>query len=297
MEKNDRMGALYVFAGGALWGTIGVFVLLMDRLGSSAELTSFLRMAFAFLLLLAGTVWKYGWTAFRVDRKTLLACALLGLVCQGIYNIFYNKAVVDIGMTLAAVLLNLAPLCTMISSRILFGEVIRARKVLAMAICMAGCALTVTGGELSLGSVSLWGLLMAVGSGVTYGMTSVFGEMAGSRANAWVISTYSYLFAALFLLLFTNPFAAGLPSLEVSAVGFLYAAIPTAWAYLLYYKGVLLLTENSRVPVIASVETVVAALFGAFLFEETLGPVHILGIALVMASIGIMNGRANRDKG
>jgi drug/metabolite transporter, DME family len=291
MAGRDSEGALYVLAGGALWGTIGVFVLVMDRMGSTAELTGFLRMAFAFVILLIGTVWQFGWQSFRVDRRTLLACALLGLICQGIYNVFYNKAIVEIGITLSAVLLNLAPLCTMISSRILFGEVIRMRKVAAMTLCMAGCALTVTGGELSLSGVSLFGLLMAAGSGVTYGMTSVFGEMAGNRANVWVISTYSYLFAAVFLAVFTDPFSGGLPSLSISVVGFLYALIPTAWAYLLYYKGVQKITENSRVPVIASVETVVAALLGVFLFGEALGAVHILGIAMVMGSIGLMNGK------
>ena len=286
---SERKGALYVFAGGALWGTIGVFVMIMARMGSSAELTGFLRMLFAFAILFVGTVWQFGWDSFRVDKRTLFACALLGLICQGIYNIFYNKAIVEIGITLSAVLLNLAPLCTMISSRILFGEVIQMRKVMAMALCMAGCALTVTGGELSMEGISLFGLLMAVGSGVTYGMTSVFGEMAGGRANAWVISTYSYLFAAVFLGIFTSPFADGLPSLEISVVGFLYALIPTAWAYLLYYQGVQKITENSRVPVIASVETVVAALLGVLLFGETLGPIHVLGIGMVMGSIGLMN--------
>lgn len=291
---NERKGALYVFAGGALWGTIGVFVMIMARMGSSAELTGFLRMLFAFAILFVGTVWQFGWDSFRVDKRTLFACALLGLICQGIYNIFYNKAIVEIGITLSAVLLNLAPLCTMISSRILFGEVIKMRKVMAMALCMAGCALTVTGGELSMEGISLFGLLMALGSGVTYGMTSVFGEMAGGRANAWVISTYSYLFAAVFLGIFTSPFADGLPSLEISVVGFLYALIPTAWAYLLYYQGVQRITENSRVPVIASVETVVAALLGVLLFGETLGPVHILGIGMVMGSIGLMNGKSSR---
>ncbi len=291
MANSERKGALYVFAGGALWGTIGVFVMVMSRMGASAELTGFLRMAFAFLILLTGTLWHGGWRAFRVDRKTLFACALLGLICQGIYNIFYNKAIVEIGITLSAVLLNLAPLCTMISSRILFGEVIRLRKVAAMALCMAGCALTVTGGELSLEGISLFGLLMAVGSGVTYGLTSVFGEMAGGKASAWVISTYSYLFAAIFLAFFTNPFAAGLPSMEITITGFLYALIPTAWAYLLYYQGVQRITENSRVPVIASVETVVAALLGVLLFDETLGLIHVLGIAMVMGSIGLMNGK------
>ena len=289
MSSTEKTGILDVLIGATLWGSIGVFVLFMNQFGSTSILTCFLRMAFAFVILLVMTVYQFGWSAFIIDKKSLLACLLLGLICQGIYNIFYNEAILDLGMTLSAVLLNLAPLCGMIASRLLFHEVLTKQKLLAMAVCIAGCCLTVTGGHLELSTLPLTGLLFGIGSGLTYGMTSVFGRMAGFRCNAWVMSTYSYLFAAVFLLFFTYPFPPQTYEAPLLITGFLYALIPTALGYLFYYQGVQKITENSKVPVIASIETVISALFGVFLFHEILGPIHILGIVLVMGSIVMMN--------
>lgn len=287
--SSERRGIIDILIGGTLWGSIGVFVLFMNQMGSTSLLTCFLRMAFAFLILLVMTIYQFGWQAFRIDKKSFLSCMLLGLICQGIYNIFYNEAILDLGMTLSAVLLNLAPLCGMIASRILFQETFTLQKLLAMAVCIAGCILTVTGGHMDIQALPLTGILFGIGSGLTYGLTSVFGRMAGFRCNAWVMSTYSYLFAALFLLFFTYPLPQETYQADLLGMGFLYALIPTALGYLFYYQGVQKITENSKVPVIASIETVVSALFGIFLFHETLGPIHILGIVLVMGSIVLMN--------
>ena len=287
--STEKRGVMGVLIGGTLWGTIGVFVLYMNQMGSTSLLTCFLRMAFAFLILLVMTVYQFGWSAFRIDKKSFLACVLLGLICQGIYNIFYNEAILDLGMTLSAVLLNLAPLCGMIASRILFHETFTLQKLIAMLICIAGCCLTITGGHMDIQALPMTGILFGIGSGLTYGMTSVFGRMAGFRCNAWVMSTYSYLFAALFLIFFTYPLPPEAYHVDLLGMGFLYALIPTALGYLFYYQGVQKITENSKVPVIASIETVISALFGVFLFHENLGPIHILGIVLVMASIVLMN--------
>ena len=60
-------------------------------------------------------------------------------------------------------------------------------------------------------------------------------------------------------------------------------------AYIVYYNGLSKITETSRVPVLASVETVVAALIGLVVFGQSLGIVKIVGIALVMISIALMN--------
>lgn len=287
--SSERQGIIEVLLGGTLWGTIGVFVLFMDRFGSTTELTCFLRMVFAFLIVLVMTVFQFGWSVFAIDRRSLLACLLLGFLCQGLYNIFYNEAILSLGMTVSAVLLNLAPLCGMVASRLFFHEVVTLPKLLGIVLCMIGCYLTVTGGVLHLETLPVVGLLYGIGAGLTYGMTSIFGRMAGFHCNAWVMSTYSYFFAALFLGLFSHPLQDVTLNGPLLGTGFLYALIPTALGYLFYYRGVQKITENSKVPVIASIETVISALFGIFLFHEELGLIHLLGIVLVMGSIVVMN--------
>ena len=286
---GDGAACALVFAAGCLWGIIGIFVNQLTACGASPAFLSFLRVSLACLMLAAVTILKHGVRALRIPWRTLGICALLGLVCQGFFNLFYSMAILRAGVMVSAVLLYLAPLFTAIASRILFSEQIGTRKRLALLVNIIGCALVATGGRFSLAGASVAGLLFGVGAGFCYSMNAVIGKIAGERTNVFVINTYSYLFAALFLLLFTHPLQ-NAPALTPRLLtwGFLYALIPTAVAYLIYFTGVQRIAESSRVPVVASVETVVAAIVGVAVYGETMGVAHLLGILLVLSSIALM---------
>ena len=294
MQLNpvEREGYLQVFIGAAIWGTIGFFVMVRSHSGSAGVLTSFLRLLFATVIMVVLTGARYGLRSLIVDRKTLGICALLGLICQGIYNIFYSEAVVQAGVTPSAVLLNTAPVFAAVEAHLLFHEEIGRRKVLPLVVDVVGCVLAVTGGHFDAGSLSMTGILYGIGAGFCYSLTSVIGKIAGERTNAFVMSTYSYVFSALFLLFFLKPqdcaTAAQAPLLGVA---FLYALLPTALAYVIYFLGVQKIRDNSIVPVIASVETVVAALLGVLLFREIPNLVSIVGILLVLSSIYLLSRR------
>ena len=86
--------------------------------------------------------------------------------------------------------------------------------------------------------------------------------------------------------------------MEILVWGFLYALIPTAIAYGLYYQGLQSIAESSKVPVISSVEAVVATIIGVLLYQERLSVFGLVGIALVLSSIVVMNvtPKAKRSK-
>ena len=292
---NHNRGAALVFVTGCLWGSSGLFIRLMSDAGASAAAISFLRMAFAFVILAIVTVARSGISAFRVSGRTLLFSAALGLVCHGVYNVFYSWAVNLTGMTVSAVLLNIAPVFTAAFSALCFHEKITRRKRFALAVNVVGCVLAATGGRLDGALLSLTGILCGVVSGLCYALTAIFGRLAGDDSDPFVVSTYSYLFAAVFLGIFLKPWAQPVHvTPAILGLGFLYALIPTAIAYLLYYRGLQQIRESSKVPVFASVETVAAAAIGALLFGEKLSLVHYLGIAVVMASIVMISGGDTR---
>ena len=290
MKSTSVRGCLLVFLSGVLWGTIGLFVKELERAGAAPELTSLLRVLFAFLAMAAACCVKYGTRALIVDKKTLLACALLGLVCHGLYNIFYSLAVTLAGVSISAVLLNIAPVFTLLFSALLFGEKLVWNKFLAIALNIIGCVLTATNGQFDIRLLSLTGILCGVGAGLCYGLTAIFGRLAAGKAEPFIMSMYSYLFAALFLALWFRPWR-GMVTLNSGILlwGFLYALLPTSVAYVLYYQGLQTITESSKVPVIASVEAVVATGIGVSLYQEQLGLCSILGVALVLVSIVVMN--------
>lgn len=290
LKNNEFKGYLLVFIGGILWGTIGPFIRIMEYNNSSTSLTSFLRMAFAFIILVVITITKYGFRSLKIDKKSLLFCAILGLICHSIYNIFYSIAVALTGVTISAVLLNVAPVFTAMMSGLLFKEKITKEKAIALVINIFGCILAATGGKIDASMLSITGILCGLGAGFCYSMTAIIGRFVGEKSNAFVISTYSYMFATIFLIIFTNPCETpAVLNIYVLTTGFFYALIPTAIAYIFYYQGVQLITEISRVPIIASVETAIAGIIGIAAFHEKINAMNLLGILLVMASIGLMN--------
>ena len=290
MDSNIRKYALIMLSG-ILWGTIGLFVKVLDARGSTSEYTTFMRMFFAFLLLFAITLAKEGTASFRIGRNTLISCALLGFVSMSLNNLCYTNAVNRLGMSLAAAILYMAPIFTSIQSKLFFHEKVGRNKLIALAFNVIDCVLAATGGRLSLEGVSVIGLLFGIGAAFAYSTQNIFGRLATDEASPFVVATYNFFFAAAFTLVVARPFSTIDDPFEPQLLiwGLLFGLIPTTIAYLLYFAGIQGLTETSKVPVFCSLELVVATVLGAVLFSENLPPASLAGTALILVSIMLMN--------
>lgn len=277
-----------IFITGCLWGTIGLFVKLMETQGSSSSYTSFLRLLFGFILLAVLTLIIDGLRAFRIGRKTLLSCILLGIVCQGIFNILYSMSISMNGMSVGSVLLYTAPVFTSIASVLLFKEKLSCLKWIALLINVIGCALTATGGNISAAAIVPMGLMIGVGAGFTYAMTAVFGKIAmQEEASPYAIAAYNLFFGCIFIALARRPWITVENPLNIRLLvyGLLFGLIATAIAYGLYFSGLSKISQASIVPVVASVELVVATILGLLVFDEKITVIKIIGIILVLLSI------------
>lgn len=291
METKENKGYIYVFISGILWGLSGIFVKYLTGQGASSLLISCWRLIPAFFFLAAITVARYGIRSLKIDGRTMLFCALTGLVTQALFNICYNTAIATIGMSVSAVLLYVAPVVTAVTAAIVFSEKITKRKALALLVNVIGCVLTVTGGSLSAGDLVLSGVLFGIGAGVCYGMVAILGRVTTAKVNPFVAITWSFFFGCIFILLFVRPWNEAVFPLSAGfiTVGLLFALIPTTFAYLFYFSGISVIKESSKVPVIASIEPVVATLIGVLIYHEGIGIVNVLGILLVIGSIIMMN--------
>lgn len=290
-------GFALVFLGGAVWGTTGPFIQLLLNLGCSSNLAAFVRMAFAFLIMLIATVALKGPGALRLPVRDVVVCAVLGIVGQGIYNIAYCESVNLVGVTVAAVLLNVAPVFGAVFSVALFHEHMTWKKALILLATTLGCILAATGGTFELPHASVVGILLGVASGLCYALIPIISRYATPGLDTFAMSTYGYLFAALTLLPVAQPWTSPLmldPAVLGAGLGI--GLIPTGIAYLLYYRGVQQVRETSLIPVAASSETVVAALLGVAFCGNVLGLGNLAGIAVVIASIAAL-GLLERKKG
>ena len=281
---------ILVFISGLLWGTIGVFVNGLLSLGADGELISFLRMFSAFAIILAVSIVKHGRKIILHDRRALFLCVLLGVLCNGVYNLFYSASIRINGMGIACVLMYTAPVFTAIASAIIFREKFSALKIFALAVNIIGSVLTVTGGNFSGANIDMAGILAGIGTGFCYGMAAVIGRLAGERTDSLTVSMYSYFSAMMFLVIFMRPdISLAVSNVKILGLGFLYGLIPTALAYLAYYNGLKVIHDTSKVPVIASVEPVTAVLIGTIIYNERIGTANLIGVAVVMISIIIMS--------
>lgn len=159
-------------------------------------------------------------------------------------------------------------------------------KLLSLLLALSGCIL-VSGITNGMGSVSVQGILLGLGSGIGYGLYTIFGRFALNKGyHPMTISTYTFLFACIGVL----------PFIDVSSILKRLNAEPTLWiwavcislfttclSFSLYTLG-LQYMEPGRAAVLATLEPIVSTVVGVFYYDEPLTVVMVLGIILVLVS-------------
>ena len=281
-----------VFAAGCLWGTIGLFSTLLQDMGMPSQSVAFYRLLFAAALLIPVLIVKgKGFRLFRIRPAGILSCLLVGLFSQALYNLLYMRTIKESGMAVAAVLLYTSPVFVALMSRLFFREPLGKNKIIAIAINIIGCVLTVTGGGFEGMTLVGLGLLTGVGAGFMYATLPVLSRIGADKEDPFTSTFYGLAFGTLFLLFISRPWqgigTAFTPGMFIVLVGF--GIVPSALAYIVYFGGLNKVKETSKVPVLASVETVMAALIGLAVFGQSLTLIKVVGIVLVLCSILVMN--------
>lgn len=281
-----------VLTAGALWGTIGFFATLLSNLGLGAAPVAFFRLLSASIMLaLILLVKGKGIRLFKISRRGLISCLLVGFVSQAFYNVCYMNAIEQGGMATAAVFLYTSPIYVALISRILFKEALTKNKILAILINIVGCIITVTGGDFSTMKLSIFGLIMGILAGFTYALLPILSRTGADKEDPFTSAFYGQAFGALLLFFLIRPYnGIGAEfSLKMLLVLIGFGIVPSAMGYIVYYAGISKVTETSRIPVLASVETVVAAVVGLVAFGQGLSLMKVIGIVLVLCSIAVMN--------
>ena len=290
IQRNNLIGSLEILFTGIIWGFIGYFVKELSLMGATPALSAFFRVFFAFIFAVVVSMIVYGPSAFILTREQLFWCFLDGLFTQGIFNYCYSLCVEKSGVAIAAVLLYTSPVFNAIISYIAFREKLGFKRNLILILNMLGCIVAATALDFSFKSISILGIFMGLLSGLTYGASPVLGKYANKNPHLFIVIAYNELFASLFMLLFLKPFHnVEIISTKMWIYGIMYGVLITGIAYVFYYDGVKKMTELNKIPVIASIETVVAAFVGVMIYKEPLNILNYIGIALVILSIMLMS--------
>lgn len=291
VKSQQKIGYLMVLIAGVLWGSIGFFVSILKSMGAESSTIAFLRIGVGAVLLIPLMYAMGGKNIFKIDKKGMFICLALGTFCQAIFNFSYNESIKNIGVATASVMLYTSPIFVCIMSRIFFKEKIGPIKLIALAINVLGCVLTVTGGDFTAIKFSVYGVLTGILSGFLYALMTIISKPTTEKYNSLTIIFYSFVFGAIVLAVITRPWEnlSRIININFTMTAIGYGLVPSVGSYFFYMKGIKKNLETSKVPVIASIETVVAAFIGIVALHEPIGLFKIFGIVCVILSIAVMN--------
>lgn len=291
-NKHNRIILALPVLAGVLWGSAGTFVRTLSAYGMDPETLMFTRVLFGTLLLGLGLL-IYDRNLLKVkfrDLGLMLGCGFTGML--GL-NICYIRAVEDLSLSLAAVLLSLCPVFVIFLAAVLFKEKITKKKVMCTVMALVGCFL-VSGIMEADGLAWTWtGILLGLGSAIFYAMYSIISKITMERGySVFTIIFYSVLLVLLLLAPFVDyeMFGNYMEEKTVQHTLFLitYAICTSILPYILFTYA-MQHAETGKVSILASGgEPTAAAIFGMLLFAEMPSVLTVAGLVITIAALAIL---------
>ncbi len=271
-------GTFWIVLSAAGFGAMAIFAKLAYQDGVSLSTMLFLRFTFAGLLLAAwGMAHGMRWPRGR-DLLWLLAMGGVGYVGQAYC---YFSALQHASAGLVALLLYLYPAIVTLLSALAFGRRIGPARGWAVAVALAGTALTV-GGDLN--SEPL-GIALGIGAALIYSIYILAGEGVMRRVPPLPAATVVMLAAAA--VYGGAAFNAGLAPPATSAGWLAVLAIAifsTLLAILGFLKGMEKLGATDA-STLSTLEPLITIGLAAIVLGEVVSELQLVGGGLILAAI------------
>ena len=250
------------------WRWIGALaVLLPFTLGDLARNWGVVRREWKYLVLLAGTG--------------------LALVHSLLYHALNSTLAIN-----AALVMALVPIAIPVYSRIIWGDRLTGRQALGIAVSLAGVAVLITRGdltvlvELAFAEGDLW----MIGAMLCWSLYSVLVKRQPKELHPNTLLTALVLFAVVMILpfyLWESAVGRTVPLTMQTAWAVGYVALfASVLAMLLFNRAVAMIGPNRAGP-FAHVVPISGVAIAVTLLGERLEPYHVLGLVLIATGIAI----------
>lgn len=222
-----------------------------------------------------------------LKRGDYARLALYGLPSY-MYYFLYTLSLTKIPAIEASMLNYLFPLFIVLLAIPMFGEKPDARKLVAVALGLAGMAVIVTGGDLRNMTASNWaGDLLAVGGALSW---ALFSNLA--RKNQVPLTVSNYMFTAVAFLLSIVSMACFsrfvVPDVEVGA-GLVWISVSNIVLSFYLWTRALKLISPAMIASVTFVTPFVSLLFIWALLGETINGSQATGFLIVVAGIALQS--------
>lgn len=280
---SERQGLWLMVAGGALLGTIGVFV---QEAGQHPLVTVWFRCAFGAMALLLWSAATGKLKDLRLRGRSLAVACATGCLMLLNWTMFF-AAIPRTSIAVATVVFHIQPIWVILFSAIFLRETVSKSQWIATPVALCGLALT-TGllddmaSTKPAGSEYILGLLLCIGGSLSYAAVTLLAK------SKQVISPFTLSFwqcGVGTVMLAWAPFALGWPQ-QGTAWAWLagLGIIHTGLAYVILFAGMARLTLG-KIAVLQFVYPLAAVLFDWGIYGTHLSLLQMMGVALMGAAV------------
>lgn len=294
-QPHPWRGYVLIAIASFCWGASATFgkALFSGRLfGDHARISPLVlsqaRTTFAVLLLIGFLLARYGRAFFRIARRDLVLCLLVGTLGLAGSNYFYYLAIQKSTVAVAITLQYTAPLWVLITMVLQGRERFTILRVSSVLLAMVGIALTI---DLFRAGVSInrWGAAAAMVASFSFAFYNIVAQLLVSRNHQLLVMTYALFGAASLWMILDPPWKLAAQHFSLTQWGFLFlfSCCATLVPYFFYFSGLKYL-DPTRAIVASCLEPVFAILFAATFVGEGISLLQAVGIMAVLLATVIV---------
>jgi len=296
MENSPIKGYLCVVVAAILWASSGSAGKALFRGGITPFDVVQVRLTVSALLLAFIFSLRFR-NLFRIRKIDIGYFFVIGGLAMCLVQITYFYAISKIQVAAAIFLQYLSPVMVAFFSICFWRERLSAAKVFSLVLSIAGCYLIAGGYNLELLKMNRAGILSGMCSALCFATYTLSAERGMHRYSPWTVLFYSLLFAAFSMNIFYQPFRylwAGYTFIEW--VWLIYISVMgTLIPFGLFFVGVNHI-RSTRATITASLEPISAGFIAYLFLGEVLESLQILGGALVVGAIVLLQFRQEQDE-
>jgi len=279
----------FVIIASIMWGIIGLFVKALSSFGFSSLQIVAIRAIGSAVFLVIFFLFKDR-NILKIDIKHSIYFIGTGIFSFIFFNWFYFYTISISSISVAVILMYTSPVFVMFFSVLLFKEKLTREKVISLFLTFVGCLLVTIFSQKTGQKISGIAILTGLGSGITFGLYSIFGRYALEKYNPMTVTTYTFVFASIGIIPIANLREMLYIFQNINAVyyGAAIILLCTVLPFLLYNKG-LTYMEASRASIISTLEPVVATILGIIIFNEGITTPKAIGVLLVIFAVSMLS--------
>jgi drug/metabolite transporter (DMT)-like permease len=288
-------GTLFCLASGASFGAMAIFGKLSYEEGATVGTLLSVRFVLAaamFWLIVAALGRLVELRA--LTRRDLLVALGLGFFGYSLQAGSFFVALERIDASLLSLVLYTFPAIVAVAAVVLGRDRLDRRRITALVLSLGGLGLVVAGA--GTGALEVVGIALGLAAAVIYSTYILVSEGIASRVSPWLLSALVCTGAAIALTLGSAVLGELQPG-AVSAGGWGWLAcigvVSTVVAVGLFFAG-LKRVGPTTASILATVEPVVTVLLAFLVFGESLTALQVLGGALVLSAVFVLNVRLPR---